>query len=801
MCGICFCLYTDTEVSRSYFQALSDSILPYLVRRGPDRRGRKELCLKNDQRTVCLTLTSTILHLRGKMTPQPLIDEFGNILCWNGEIFGGIKVKKEENDTSVLMKILSSPKSDVTHSEHILSTMAKVQGPWSFVYWQATERKLWFGRDYFGRRSMLWHLPSNPDDVLAVTSVAERNCVANGTNLRFEEVPADGLYCLELSNHSREQDRSHPFSIGKFEWKETLENSQDSMFLTCPVAPFNRQMPDEQDLQTIEVNRKLFSPPNNIEVLRHTKENSVKERESYDRRVSGENGAVEEYIPEDGVVENLAENKVTCLKIAENKTKLENLGNEDTCCHSHFGQTLEECLSVSNVTLSSSHRSGTSTRSGDLNVVRDTFFQETNSTSRLDLDSKILEGCRVETVNNLWTPAKASERTSIPLVDSLSNSSVLREKSRFEDFRDLFVVVLEEAIKKRVLNLPRADNDISLPDSKETSTSMLAGSVSQEQTIITSLQGNKDARVGVLFSGGIDSMMITALADKFVPEGEAIDLINVAFEQKSQLNNSQKKKRRKEKMSEGGNASGTAKQTTMNFNVPDRLTGISGLEELQRLNPARRWNFIEVDVTVEELQEMRTRHISHLVSPLNSVLDDSIGCALWFAARGRGHLRASSLKAGIAVDEKTPYTSKAKVLLVGMGADEQLGGYSRHRTRFINEGWQGLMDEMEMEVKRISKRNLGRDDRCISDHGREARFPFLDEEVVSFLNALPVWMKTDPGLPRGTGEKLLLRQAARLLGLTSSSELPKRAIQFGSRIAKLESSGEKGSEACARLEC
>ena len=81
---------------------------------------------------------------------------------------------------------------------------------------------------------------------------------------------------------------------------------------------------------------------------------------------------------------------------------------------------------------------------------------------------------------------------------------------------------------------------------------------------------------------------------RFVPEGEAIDLINVAFEQKSQLNNSQKKKRRKEKMSEGGNATGTGKQTTMNFNVPDRLTGISGLEELQRLNPARRWNFIEV---------------------------------------------------------------------------------------------------------------------------------------------------------------------------------------------------------------
>ena len=31
--------------------------------------------------------------------------------------------------------------------------------------------------------------------------------------------------------------------------------------------------------------------------------------------------------------------------------------------------------------------------------------------------------------------------------------------------------------------------------------------------------------------------------------------------------------------------------------------------------------------------------------------------------------------------------------------------------------------------------------RCISDHGREARFPFLDEDVVSFLNSLPVWVK------------------------------------------------------------
>lgn len=32
---------------------------------------------------------------------------------------------------------------------------------------------------------------------------------------------------------------------------------------------------------------------------------------------------------------------------------------------------------------------------------------------------------------------------------------------------------------------------------------------------------------------------------------------------------------------------------------------------------------------------------------------------------------------------------------------------------FSNEGWSGLMDEIDMEVKRISKRNLGRDDRFV----------------------------------------------------------------------------------------
>lgn len=139
------------------------------------------------------------------------------------------------------------------------------------------------------------------------------------------------------------------------------------------------------------------------------------------------------------------------------------------------------------------------------------------------------------------------------------------------------------------------------------------------------------------------------------------------------------------------------------------------------------------------------------------------------------------------------------MVLSGLGADEQLAGYSRHRTHFIKGGYKELLSQLEMELARIPSRNMGRDDRVISDHGREARFPFLDEDVVSYLNGLRIQLKANLSLPRGEGEKQLLRVAARQIGLTESSRLPKRAIQFGSKIAKLETSSQKASDVCSRL--
>jgi hypothetical protein len=65
-----------------------------------------------------------------------------------------------------------------------------------------------------------------------------------------------------------------------------------------------------------------------------------------------------------------------------------------------------------------------------------------------------------------------------------------------------------------------------------------------------------------------------------------------------------------------------------------------------------------------------------------------------------------------------------------------------------------------------------------------------------------IHVQVDLTLPRGVGEKRLLREVAMLLGCQSAAWLPKRAIQFGSRIAKLSGSSggrKRGSDTCEKL--
>ncbi|GLB36358.1 putative asparagine synthase [Lyophyllum shimeji] len=291
------------------------------------------------------------------------------------------------------------------------------------------------------------------------------------------------------------------------------------------------------------------------------------------------------------------------------------------------------------------------------------------------------------------------------------------------------------------------------------------------------------ARLAVLFSGGIDSTVITFLAHRYIPLDEPIDLLNVAFENP-----------RKVKMQAEGNLGGVSKKqrkareraakrtdeaTCTSYDVPDRVTGLQEVEELRRLCPERIWNFVEINVPYEESQSARPT-IESLMWPARTVMDMSLALALYFASQGAGQVRNSPGA------EPISYASTARVLLNGLGSDELLGGYGRHRTAYNTGGWQSVIEELQLEIDRIPTRNLGRDDRVISSHGKETRHPFLSLVVLDFLARLPVNQKMDPRSEVGLGDKMLLRLAARKLGLVEASQRKKRAMQFGSHSARMD---------------
>ncbi|KAL1413258.1 hypothetical protein Q8F55_001013 [Vanrija albida] len=261
-----------------------------------------------------------------------------------------------------------------------------------------------------------------------------------------------------------------------------------------------------------------------------------------------------------------------------------------------------------------------------------------------------------------------------------------------------------------------------------------------------------------------------------IPVGEPIELVNVAFEEP-----------RKENQRSGRQQP----PSVATYNVPDRVSGRDAVLELQSACPGRDFQFVEVNVTVEESRNFR-QSIVDVMYPSNTEMDISLAYPLYFASRGQGIIKHPD-------GTETPHVVTAKVYISGLGADEQLGGYSRHRRAFERASWIGLQDEVQMDLDRIPLRNLSRDDRVISSHARDARYPYLDLGFINYVSSLPIWQKCNFSLGPGHGDKLLIRLAAERCGLHLTSHRVKRAMQFGTKSAKLQESRPRGFNAGAQV--
>jgi asparagine synthetase B (glutamine-hydrolysing) len=345
-----------------------------------------------------------------------------------------------------------------------------------------------------------------------------------------------------------------------------------------------------------------------------------------------------------------------------------------------------------------------------------------------------------------------------------------------------------QSIKRTIIDSMLAKNDHHYatlqPPSNDVSKELWEASLILEFHLDNAVQmrmASSSSSTAVLFSGGLDSAVVAALAARQCYERNnsnittsttrtSLKLYNVSFGDAYEKSN-------------------------------DRKAALISYDALKRQYPNDTVVFRDIVVSWEELVEWET-HIRTLLRPKTTLMDINIAAALWFASRGGGRRRRNDDDEEDTKDDDDDDKSSSppRVLLLGMGADEQMGGYGRHRKAYERGGMEELQTELQMDQDRFWERNLGRDDRVCADHGKEARFPFLDTHVTNFLRQLPLELVCDFSLPPGQGDKRILRLVAMRLGLDHASGLVKRAIQFGSRISHLSDAKRFGSRRKAKGE-
>jgi asparagine synthetase B (glutamine-hydrolysing) len=206
--------------------------------------------------------------------------------------------------------------------------------------------------------------------------------------------------------------------------------------------------------------------------------------------------------------------------------------------------------------------------------------------------------------------------------------------------------------------------------------------------------------------------------------------------------------------------SGARRVILLNFvaneGAPDRAAARASFAELRAAFPETVFQLREFTGDVQEMA-LKLDEIRGLLTPMKvSEMNLNIAMTL-YCALGKSETFAAHS---------------------GLGADELFCGYLRMRSD------QTVNEEVSEHIRRLWLRNGGRDDRVCLHIGKQCICPYLAPDFIEYALGLPSSMLIRPDLPRGQGEKWILRQIALKYGLRSAAERPKQAMQFGSKVAK-----------------
>lgn len=713
----------------STFPAAKDILIKEVERRGPTFPAGK-LSLLNG----IIELRGAVLSLRGEHTPQPLIGGTGNVICWNGEIFSKSFIENGDiSDTRFVLSKLSSASSDVEK----IAFLDTIEGPFSIFYFDAANQSLLISRDKLGRRSLTLTIIPHPTDSSLVEMLFSSTSIITQENSSFSmEISPSGPFCINFSSSS-----DNTISCEHYPWPSPPPFTLPSFLSPLPLSEHENNK--EQLCTALSCAKAVFP--------------ELKEA------VSARIFTTRQPKPSEARVAVLFSGGLDSSIIAA------------LCC--------------------------------DL-LVED-YLQKINSPSDIPTHRPVLD------LISVAFQASAPDRLT-----GLLSFAELRKRHHADHIDIRFIC--SQAITPSMLQLNgNSDGDYVIETDRlqhllGSSSTLMDASIGSvlfvaargkgrclKNEFWTSIENNSSGleneknEDGGFHIWNDPLMFLEAFPDCSVDtaEGGAVHLSGSSSTVTKDL-------------SQGYSGSQKCSIPTCPLKTSEgrcihnacKLCCLK-LRKFKRLMDAQADYSSSKDYLAEEWMKLFPSRSKTPSPPLNLENNFYASCPSHTTPEEKKSAKEARdafvtqaerlILSHISFLSSEESETAAQVLLTGQGADELFGGYGRHREAMRKGGVEALREELKLDLGRLWLRNLGRDDRLLSAHGREARQPFLAENLSECVAKFPPNILVGEGGKAGEDKVILRVLAKEILGLHVAAKLSKRAMQFGSRSSRMFEKNEK----------